>query len=147
MTKMYENIYLGTRADWLKISQSDYSNWAVLHACASCFSDRASDRIFQTENELFLNWVDSSNPDDFLVEEFYAAFNFIDKWKGSHSVLIHCDYGQSRSPSLLMAYLALRQQSLPPTFFAALSEFQKLCPQHVSPSGILKFIKQEWDNL
>jgi len=188
MTEIIPNLFVGSRQDWLLITGSA-KKWSVVHACASCFPADTSGRVFQTSNKLFLNSVDSPNPNDFLV-----AFDFIDAAlprkiphvrcgtvgdgvladtnknatavldkplpryadtlqgknyisQNTQRVLIHCDYGQSRSTALVIAYVALRKKPLPSTFFTALSDFRHIYPQVVSPSEILRFLKREWERL
>lgn len=80
-------------------------------------------------------------------EAFVRALDFIDKWYGSKNILINCDLGQSRSPTVALLYLAKRLQLIPDdSFNSARESFQLLYPQY-APSGIADFITSHWDEI
>ncbi len=45
-------------------------------------------------------------------EVFVRALDFIDKWYDGKNILINCDLGQSRSPTIALLYLAKREAEL-----------------------------------
>ena len=56
---------------------------------------------------LFLNMIDPDTP-LFKPPLFDSALSFIDRYFPTRKVLIHCNKGNSRAPSLALLYLAKR---------------------------------------
>jgi hypothetical protein len=96
-----------------------YDGFAVVHACKSPRHQRAVDYrgnlppddwyylALETEYDLYLNLIDPPTP-LFRVESFrhfrdFAVSRYVD---GHQGLLIHCNQGQSRAPSLAMLFLA-----------------------------------------
>jgi len=77
-------------------------------------------------------------------EAFVRALDFIDKWYRTKEILINCDLGQSRSPSVALLYLAKRLQVIPGDSFAnARAAFQGIYPGYM-PSGIADYVSAHW---
>lgn len=101
---------------------------------------------FEEGQFLSFNWVDGaarmyewSGP-----EAFVRALDFIDKWYRTKEILINCDLGQSRSPSVALLYLAKRLQVIPGDSFAnARAAFQGIYPGYM-PSGIADYVSAHW---
>ena len=61
-----------------------------------------------------LNMVDTENPMFFHKEMIDQALNFIDEMRTSNqNVLVHCNQGESRGPSIALLYMASRLDTLP----------------------------------
>lgn len=121
MTEIYTNIFIGSEQDHRFIQHQ--LNWAILHCCKNPFHcqfvgykgslppnhpDYALKRI---GNEMALNLVDmnqfSANYLDFNRNMFATAFEFLDEYKmKDYKLLIHCNQGESRAPTLGMLYAA-----------------------------------------
>jgi protein-tyrosine phosphatase len=102
---------------------------------------------FEDGNHLYLNWVDEPTGRYFQVQTFISAMDFIDKHiDDGKNVFVHCDLGQSRSPTLAMTYLAKRTDYLPDSFDEAVQKFQAEYPPF-NPSGIIKFVSLNWENI
>jgi len=152
MQKIIENIYLGNKKDYEKIKNK--TEWAFVHASKG-FYDQAvknpniemTSNFYILENHFYTDWVDQENLNLFKKPSFIKAMDFVDSWKKEKDVLIHCDYGQSRSPSLVMLYLAKRTNLLENSFFSALEKFKQIYPDYFFPSGISRFIKDNWNEL
>jgi len=105
--------------------------------------------ILEDGQLLSFNWVDGpanmykwSGPDAFI-----QALDFIDMWLPTKSVLINCDLGQSRSPTVALLYLAKRARTIDGTSFAhARQDFVKLYPRY-APSGIAEYVDAHWDEI
>ncbi len=137
--------------------------WAIVHATQTIHYkifgwDRKFNKpdkehsnyiYYEKDNCLSLNWVDG---DAFLykwsgVETFTNILNFIDKWIKTTNVLVHCDQGQSRAPTIGMLYLAKRSKKIPDASFEdARDEFIKLYPVY-SPGGIGKYVEEKWHEI
>ena len=144
------NLYIGSKLDFESLK--DKNNWAFIHACKSYFDKlflelKNNQRVVEYDNELYLNWVDLPEPETFQVQDFIQAMDFVDKNISYNKVLVHCDWGQSRSATLAMVYLSKRLKLLPQGFLEALSVFKSIYPNYQLPSGISKFVGQNWGNL
>ena len=154
------NLHIGS------ISSLEHTNphdWAFVHATQTVhyqiFSwDRKYNKpdknhpnyiMYEDGNRLSLNWVDG---EAYLYnwtgpEKFCKILDFIDKWINDKKVLIHCDQGQSRAPTLGLLYLAKRLKTIPSdSFLSARREFVKLYPNY-SPSGIGEYADQKWEEI
>ncbi|PKQ26638.1 MAG: hypothetical protein CVT64_02725 [Actinobacteria bacterium HGW-Actinobacteria-4] len=100
---------------------------------------------------LSFNWVDGAaylfDFQDRGVERFTRALDFIDRWYPTKDILINCDQGQSRSPTVALLYLAKRLGTLPDTSFAhARESFQVIYPPY-APKGIADFVSTSWNEI
>lgn len=105
--------------------------------------DRADYIVAEGDGWLSLNWVDG--PEELFewggTEPWTRAFDFIDRQ--TDPVLVHCDKGQSRSPTLTLAYLARRASEIPAGWFPAVEAFQALYPNY-APNGIYFWLSANW---
>lgn len=143
-------IYIGSKNDFLPNDKE----WAIVHACKTSHQRRLGYTrpikdsphyiSFREGNELYLNWVDEPTGNYFKVETFTEALDFIDEQLAGKEVFIHCDLGQSRSPTLAMVYLAKRTDFLEDSFEPALLKFKKEYANFL-PSGIIRFVEKNWE--
>ena len=99
--------------------------------------------IHETSKWISVNWVHSPNPQLFnfqnngvnIVKQVLA---FIQKrHEENKKILVTCDQGLSRSPSIALLYLARISQTIPATtFFEAYNEFVKIYPLYQPGEGI-----------
>jgi hypothetical protein len=154
------NLYIGTLSD---LRRTDDQNWAFVHATQTVHYkimrwDRKYNKpdkrhpnyiIYEKDNRLSLNWVDGAAHlyDWTGPKTFTRVLDFIDKWIVVKKVLIHCDQGQSRAPTLGLLYLAKRLKTIPDaSFVLARNEFVKLYPDYL-PSGIGDYVKFKWQQI
>ncbi len=159
MTKMPNtNLYVGNIND---NSNIDSNEWAIVHATQTIHYNifgwsRTSNKpnknhpnyiIYEKDNRLSLNWVDGAS---YLYkwsgnETFIKTLDFIDKWLPKRKVLVHCDQGFSRSPSLCLLFLAKRTKSISnESYQAAKNDFIEILPEF-SPGGIGDYINENWN--
>ncbi len=83
-----------------------------------------------------LNMVDTDSPTFFHKEMLDQALDFIDHMRVSEqNVLVHCNQGESRAPSIALLYMACRLNALPAdSLEAAEDEFKQIYPRY-RPSG------------
>lgn len=136
--------------------------WAVVHATQSVHyplmgwdrrfnkppKDHPNYIIWKDNNRLSLNWVDGGA---FLYdmsgpETFMQALDFIDKHYPDNKIMIHCDQGQSRSPTLAMLYMAKRLSAIPDDFYGARNAFTQLYPGY-APGGIAEYVASHWSEI
>ncbi len=116
-----------------------FDGCAVVHACKSPCHQEAigyrgtlpvDDRSYlalETPHNLYLNLIDPPTP-LFRVESFrhfrdFAMSTYVD---GHQALLIHCNQGESRAPSLAMLFLAKDLHVLPDDSYAsAVEAFQR----------------------
>ncbi len=159
MKEVYPNLFVGSQIDYEEIVAGQ-EGWMVLHACkepyhrqALGYSGRAAPRdnpeylVARRGNRLILNMVDVDNPDFFDKGMIDAGLNFIDEALQNHKkILIHCNLGESRSPSIALLYMASRLGVLPcESLQIAEIEFKKKYPEFNPKPGILGFLEKNWD--
>lgn len=136
----------------------DYETWqgqATVSATKSVHKEVVGagrdhpDYIFKERpRHLIFNWVDGparlydwSGP-----EAFSRANDFIQRNLAEGEVLIHCDMGFSRSPTLAMVYLSKRANVIPPDFQGALLAFKHIYPSY-EPGGIIDYVRDHWEEI
>jgi len=153
------SLYIGTRED-AAVRGDD--TWAVVNTAKTVHceimgwgsrppSDHPNYVEFQEGQLLSFNWVDGpANYFDYErrgVERFTRALDFIDRWYPTTQVLINCDQGQSRSPTVALLYLAKRLGTISNASFAeARIEFQQIYPTY-DPKGIADFVSTRWADI
>lgn len=156
MERVLKTIFVGTEHDCFERK----SGWAVVHACKHPCFERAlhkgvyypgpqSKRLSRSwENDMYLNIVDGPIG-CFRLEVFSDFLDFATKhFEEGRKLLIHCNRGRSRAPSLALLFLA-RQSFLknPKTYREAEQRFLKIHPSFLPGTGIRSFLIQNWDLL
>jgi len=133
---------------------------AVVHACKSpCHQSAVGYRgkledthpnylVLENENNLFLNIIDPSIP--LFKPPLFSHFLVFSgrHWEKGQKLLIHCNQGESRAPSLALLFLAKKLEVIPnDSFIEARFEFEKLYPRYRPGKGIETYFSQHWENL
>ncbi len=150
-------LYIGNDTDcfW-----DNRNGWSVVHACkhpCHCYavgykgnlpSTHPFYLIFRRGSHLVLNLVDMNRLDDRFMRPIIMAFySFMDEMEGQ-KILIHCNRGESRAPSLAILYLAKRRNLiLDDSFDAAKQSFKKIYPFYNPGQGFNKYLQQHWNSL
>ncbi len=102
--------------------------------------------IARREHRLFLNLVDADDPKYISKEIVDAALAFVaEAIKSGARVLIHCNLGESRGPSIGMLYLAARAGSISSVdLLTAEVEFRRIYPSYNPKAGIRGFLAENW---
>lgn len=132
------------------------NDWAIVHACKSPCHQRALRYkgslpkthphylTYEIENHLFLNMIDPPTP-LFKPQLFTASLDFIEKHISERKVLIHCNLGLSRAPSIALLYLAKRTDAITnASYKEAIQEFIKLFPRYSPSRGIAIYLLKNW---
>lgn len=158
MVQVYDKIYVGSEQE-CDFNISD--DWAIIHACkhpchinavgykGSLPRSHPNYLIFEKDNHLVMNMVDMEqelNP-VFTNPIMEKAMMFIEKHIIKRKILIHCNQGQSRSPSIALIYLARKGVINNDSFSAASKEFIKLYPYYQPGIGIAAYINSNWNYL
>ena len=154
------NLFIGTLYD---LSQTNNQEWAIVHATQTIHYqifgwNRTTNKpgknhpnyiYYEEDNRISLNWVDGAAHlyNWSGVETFIKILNFIDKWIPKKNVLVHCDQGQSRSPTLGLLYLAKRAKIISnDSFLAAKKEFIQYYFLYL-PGGIGEYVEENWNEI
>lgn len=147
-------IYVGTKQD--SRLRND-SAWAVVNTARTVHlevkgwsnrppRDHPHYLSFEDGQFLSFNWIDSTSQmyEQSRPTAFIKALDFIDKWYGSKNILINCDQGLSRSPTVALLYLAKRMHVIAGQSFAqARKDFLVLYPDY-APKGIADYVNEHW---
>jgi hypothetical protein len=152
MKEVYSRLFVGGDSDYEKVK--DKSDWYVVRACKEGpgghrdqlgYTERAAPKdknylFVQKPRLLAVNLVDSDSPDyvpNSLVDKVLAFVS--DSLGLGHKVLIACNSGVSRAPSLAMIWMALNGK-LP--FDGTVRKFKQLYPDYSPAPGIKIYSKQ-----
>lgn len=157
MKEVYPNLFIGSQTDY-ESNPKSFDDWCVVHACkepyhrnALGYTGRGAPKdnpyyyfLYNEKHHLILNMVDTDDPrffDDKMIDE---AVNYcINGLKNGKQVLIHCNQGESRAPSLAM--LVLRKNGhYNGTFAESLIDFRNKYPLYSPKLGIFKYIQSKW---
>jgi hypothetical protein len=102
--------------------------------------------VLETQYHLFLNLIDPPQP-LFMRPSFDAFFGFVDKNIALREVLIHCNLGESRAPSLALLYASKRAGRFPgESYEAAAQAFATEFP-YKPGNGIRQWLAKNWADL
>lgn len=156
MIEIYKNLYIGNDSDCI----ANYNKLAIIHACKTCHqkalnyskslpSSHPNYLIYENENNLFLNLVDM--PKEFMPRFtdpiMKKALEFIDININEKQILIHCNQGFSRSPSIGLLWLAINNHISNDSYDSAIIDFKKLYPIYQPSAGIYLYLKNNWTRL
>jgi hypothetical protein len=135
------------------------NNWAFVHACKEPwhrqfvgYKTRAAPKDSEEYyyairgREIALNMVDVENPDWFHMDTIKLTMGFISKYVEHYNVLIHCNQGESRSPSLGLLYLATVGEIPNESFNIAELTFAKKYKLYNPKPGIREHLKKHWED-
>ena len=164
MKEVHKNFFIGNDTD-CDVCRSN-PEFSIIHACKTCHqralrysgslpSSHPNYLILEDSpasierRNLYLNMVDMSNEllPEFTNPIFKQAIAFINREIQTKKVLIHCNLGMSRSPSIGLVYLAKTGIISKKSFAEAVNEFVILYPRYSPGTGILSYMQYNWDYL
>ena len=156
MKAITENLYVGTDFDCSTVG----SDFAVIHACKTCHQKGVGYRgnlsslhsnylVYENHNNLFLNIVDMDRE---LLSKYThpimkSALNFIRDHIKTEKILVHCNQGQSRSPSIGLVYLAQNGNISSNSYINAKEEFVKIYPEYLPGKGLELYLHKNWESV
>ncbi|HVB25058.1 MAG TPA: dual specificity protein phosphatase [Ktedonobacteraceae bacterium] len=159
MIEVYSKLFVGDQDDY-EYDVSQRSGWAIVQACKEPYHRRALGYlpskaapkgseyyVARRDNRLILNMVDAPRSDFFYKEEMIdEALDFIDQaLTNNMNVLVHCNVGESRSPSIALLYMAARLRVLPTeSLQAAEAQFKRKYPKYNPKTGIREHLQKYW---
>lgn len=155
MTEITHNLFVGDDTDCVSGTFTH-----VIHACKTCHQEALGYRgslqnthpyylIYEDESNLYLNMVDMERE---LLPRYtnpimFAAMDFLDRYSKEHKLLVHCNQGFSRSPSIVLLYCA-RKKIIPSTsYHDAVKRFIELFPQYNPGRGIALYMQHNFQVL
>lgn len=153
MREVYKNLYIGSDED---VTEARKRGFHVVHAAKDGpFSHRQllgyegmpapkghEYLIARRPGNLYLNLVDTDDPSYVPDEVINAALTFIkDSLAKNESVLVHCNKGLSRSPTIVFLYL-YSTGKLPSEYHKAAREFRKIYPKYDPSIGLELYAKR-----
>lgn len=153
MIEVQDGLYVGNEAD-CRVGDDEC---AVVHACKSpCHQKAVGYRgslsrdhphylVLEQGTDLDLNLVDPPIP-LFMAPSFtsFLAFARVQLEEG-RKILIHCNQGESRAPSLALLLLAKLVDSVSnESYGAAKAEFEALFIGYNPGMGIQKYLADHW---
>lgn len=162
MIEVAKGIFVGSASDFESIRPL-LENWSVLHCCKDPYhkelvhyrgnlSPSHPDYAFKIDgNRMALNLVDMDNYTEqylnFYKNMFENAFQFLEEHrKMGKEILIHCNLGESRAPTIAMLYLSSLGFFDGQDFSAAFSKFQNIYPFFFPKKNIYLTVYNLWDH-
>lgn len=147
MKEVYKNLFVGNDNDCEKF------DGAIVHACQSCFArgvhgNIGDKKVFENIDDLYLNLLDiSSLSYDYAYPIIKKSIEFIDRKIKEKQVLIHCNFGMSRSPSIALLYMAKKGYIDNSSFKNAVKDFKKVYNYYSPGFGMHKYFEKYWDDI
>jgi len=117
----------------------------LLYTGRACAKDHPEYLWAVTEDKIILNLVDAPKAEFFDKKIIDAALEFIEKQLLLQKrVVIACNQGESRSPSIALLFLIKEGVISGETFEDCEAEFMKLYPDYNPNDGIRGFCKLNW---
>lgn len=156
MQQIHERLWVGNDSDCRTAQRADL---AIAHACKTCHQQElkytgalpSTDINYlavERENNLYLNLIDPPVP-LFKLASFEHFLKFASaRYAAGEPLLIHCNQGLSRAPSLALLFLAKRLGAIGNgSFKIARSDFESLYPEYEPGKGIETFLTEHWKEL
>ena len=158
MKHIIGNVYVGEDEDAELILKSTNDEWAIVHACKEKWhrellgytgrgapKDHPEYLFAERGNRLYMNIVDAPKSIFFDKGMIDKALDFIhEKRNQGLKVLVHCNEGMSRSPSLALIYMVKHNLIKGDTLEDVEAEFMKLYPKYNPGTGMREFVKENW---
>ena len=155
MKEIYSNLFIGNDNSCMMCTNK--SEYSIIHACKTCHqkalnytkslsSEHPNYLIYEHGEHLFLNMVDMAT--EFQAKYTHpmveAAVKFIDDRISHRKVLIHCNQGLSRSPSLGLIYLVRKNIIPKDSYDTAVDAFVKSYSSYMPKTGISLYLRHNW---
>lgn len=156
MKEIIDGLFVGNEND---VDEIVIRELAIVHACKEPFhrqllgyttkgapKDHPEYLYAERENRLFMNIVDAPKSIFFDKGMIDKALDFIhEKRNEGLKVLVHCNEGMSRSPSIALLYLVKHKYINVDTLEDVEAEFLKLYPNYNPGAGMRGFVKENFE--
>jgi hypothetical protein len=156
MNEVHHNLFVGSQDD--EVSIRGQGAWFIVHACkepyhrqALGYTGRAASKdhpeylIARRPGRLILNLVDAADVNYIPAQIIDAALGDIHQNIASSKVLVHCNQGMSRSPTIVFLYLlkftdVFRRQD----HDEDVRDFLKIYPPYAPAQGMADYVRLNW---
>lgn len=156
MVKIVDGLYVGSDED---VSKAKAEGMARLACCkdgpdghramlgyTTLGAPKGKDYLFARKGKwMALNLIDVDNPEFIKDATLDAGIAFIkEQIDSGHKVLVHCNAGMSRGPSVALMYLRSAGQLPNMTFSRGVHMFKTLYPKYSPALGIEHHVSSRW---
>jgi hypothetical protein len=155
------NLYVGTDVDHAAVAGNP--DWAIVNTAQNIhygyngwnWTDRKPSRLdpnyllMRRGQLISANLVDTASRfyNMFGTSGFVQLLDFIDEWLPTKRVLVNCNRGESRSPSVALLSLAKRAKTISSNSYeSAAADFVRIDPAYL-PGGIAGFLSSNWSGI
>lgn len=157
MIEVYPNLYVGNEDDEAKVRFEQ--GWFIIHACKEPYHreelgyagrgapvDHPEYLMAYRDCRLILNLVDVFEVEYIRREIVDAALAAIRDNIGAMRVLIHCNRGQSRSPTLALLYLLQSTDVFDDceNIAEVCAAFRGIYPPYFPARGMADYVRRYW---
>jgi predicted protein tyrosine phosphatase len=153
MIKISNRLFIGSQGDCVPLDNS----WVTVHACKTpCHqmalryqgnlpSDHPHYLALEQGSDLYLNMIDPPTP-LFMPQLFTHFLDFAGQhFQEEKNILIHCNVGLSRAPTLALLFQAKHQRAISQeSFDAAKADFENAHPFYRPNDGIQIYLREHW---
>jgi len=155
MTEITHNLFIGDDSDCVS---GIFTH--IVHACKTCHQSalgysgslqntHSNYLIYEHGTDLFLNMVDMERE---LLPRYtnpimFTAMRFIEDHIQENKILVHCNQGFSRSPSIALLYCARKKVIPSASYQKAVSKFIEVYPMYSPGRGIALYLEHNFSNL
>lgn len=153
MTEVDKNIYVGDLNDYRNLM--DNHAYVFIQACKTPCHDVAVGNVDKNHpeylvakrtNGIVLNMIDGDYGYQFSPELFNSSLDFIYQNRDNKRILIHCNQGVSRSPSIALLYLAREGKISSDSYEHAKEDFKKIYHHYHPNTGVEQFMQLNWNS-
>ena len=160
MHEVHPNLWIGDQRDY-EYGVSAEPGWRVVHACKHPYHRDALGYVgngapkldpeylvARRGDRLILNLIDTDAPGLVPVELMDAAVTFVGESLGlGLRVLVHCNQGRSRAPTVGLLALVVHSERLPlDSAEEALDAFAAIYEPYRPAGGMRGFVRGKWDH-
>lgn len=156
MIEVLSNLFVGSQDD--EVAIRGQSGWFVVHACKEPYhrqalgytgrgapKDHPEYLIARRTGRLILNLVDVNDVNYIAPEIVDAALMDIHQHITSSKILVHCNQGMSRSPTIALLYLLKHSDIFSgQDHQTSVQRFQTIYPPYAPAQGMADYVRVTW---